>query len=415
MKKIWILLLTLSVLFVGCGDKNNKEDKIVIKYGLWDSVQEPVFRDLADQFEKENPNIEIEIENTPYSQYWTKLQASSTGGVAPDVIWMNGPSIMKYTEHKMLLPLDEMVKKDSIDLGKYVKGIKELYNYKGVQYGIPKDVDSQALWYNKDLFDKAGVPYPKNDWTWDDMKKAAIEIQSKLEGVYGIAIPFYDDQGSFYNIIPQNDGFIISEGKKTSGYGNPEAIKAIQMMRDLIDEKASPDYTTILENKATEMFQSEKVAMTYQGSWRASPLNSDEKINTHIGVVKMPKIKKSTTVVHGIGYAITKGTKHPEASWEFIKFLASKKANDFIAKSGITIPAYVESQNLWASNYKNIDVTAHINALKDNISYPVSLDTAKWSHVQNEYLAQVWTGTMSAEEACKKIKVEMDEILKKEK
>ena len=415
MKKIWILLLALSAFLVGCGGGNDKNDKVVIKYALWDSVQAPVYRELADQFEKNNPNIKVEFETTPYDQYWTKLQAATTGGQMPDVVWMNGPNFLKYTSYDMLLPMDEMIKKDSIDMSKYVEGIKNLYQYEGKQYGIPKDVDSIALWYNKDLFDKAGLQYPTDHWTWDNMKEAAIEIQANLKGIYGVAIPVYEDQSSYYNVIPQNGGSIISKDRKRSGYGDKNTVQTIQMLKDLFDEKASPDYTTMLENKATQMFQSEQLAMVYQGSWRASPLDSDEKINSHIGVVTMPKIKNNSTVVHGIGFAIAKKSKHPEAAWKFIKFLSSKESNDYIARSGIVIPAYIESQKLWAENYKNIDVSAHIEALENNVSYPVSFNTAKWSHVQDEYLTKVWAGTMSPKEACEQIEKEMNAILKSEK
>ena len=310
MKKIWMLLLTLlSVLLVGCGGKTEENEQVVIKYGLWDSVQEPVFRELIAQFEKENPNIKVEIENTPFSQYWTKLQTSSTGGAAPDVVWMSGANIMTYASNGMLLPLDEMIAKDSIEMDKYVKGVTDLYNYEGKQYAMPKDLDSIALWYNKKLFDEAGVEYPTNDWTWEDMKKAAIKIQSTLDGVYGVAIPLYEDQSSYYNVIPQNDGYVISEDKKKSGYDDPNTIEALQMLRDLIVEKAAPDYTAMLESKNDEMFQSEKAAMSYQGSWVASAFEANEKINSHIGVVKMPKIKNQSKVVHGLGYAINKNNK----------------------------------------------------------------------------------------------------------
>lgn len=420
MKKILLLLTVIfSMLLTACGSGNGnekaKDEKVVIKYGLWDSVQKPIFRELADQFEKENPNIKIEIEQTPYNQYWTKLQATSTGGVAPDVVWMNGPNIMKYARYDMLLPLDDMMKKDRVDLKNYVKGIGELYNYKGKQYGIPKDVDSIAMWYNKNIFDKAGISYPTNDWTWDEMKAAAINIQATVDGVYGIAIPVYENQSSYYNIIPQNEGFIISKDKRSSGFDNPKTIEALKMLKSLFDDKASADYTTMLENKADKMFQSEQIGMIYQGSWKATPYNDDDKINGHIGVVKMPKIKNASTVVHGIGYAIVKNTEHPKEAWKFIKFLTNKSSNDIIAKSGITIPAYLESQELWAPNFDHVDVSAYINSLSDNVAYPVSLNTAKWTALQDKYLPSVWTGLTTVEEASKKITDEMNEILKKEK
>lgn len=419
MKKLFIVMIVLlSIVLTSCSEKSkskgSKGEKVVIKYGIWDSVQKPVFRELADQFEKANPNIKVEIEQTPYSQYWTKLQASATGGVAPDVVWMNGPNIMKYIKYGMLLPLDSMMKNDSIDINNYVKGIGELYKFKGVQYGIPKDVDSIALWYNKELFDKAGVKYPTNDWTWNQMKLAAITIQKKLPGVKGVALQLNENQSSYYNMIPQNGGFVISPDQKKSGYGDKNTIEAIKMMRSLIVDKATGEYTETLENGADKMFKSGGAAMAYLGSWNASVMDRDNSINKKIGLVKMPKIKTQTTVVHGIGYAIMKNTKHSKEAWKFISFLASKESNDYIAKSGITIPAYVNSQELWELNCKNVDVSAYIEALKDNVPYPVSLNTAKWNQVENEELSKVWAGTTTPEEAAKTIEVKMNKVLELE-
>jgi multiple sugar transport system substrate-binding protein len=414
MKKMWLLLLLLVGVLTGCGGK--KEDEVVtIKYALWDSTQAPVYRELADEFEKQNPNIKVEIELTPFQQYWTKLEAATTGGQMPDVIWMSAANFEKYAINGMLLPLDENIKNAGIDMNKYVEGTTKLYQMDGQQYGMPKDVDSIAMWYNKELFDKAGVEYPTDEWTWEDMKKAAIKIQSTLDGVYGVVLPLNDAQASYYNVIPQNEGFVISEDKKTSGYGDPNTIEAISMIKDLMDSGASPDYTTVVENKANEMFQSGQVAMLYDGAWRAVEFNHNEELNKKVGVVTMPKIKNKSTVVHGLGLVIGKTTKHPEEAWKLIEFLSTKEAHEKVGKSGIVIPAYIETQSLWAESYKTIDVSAYVDALKENVPYPASLDTSKWAQIEVDELTKVWTGQATPEEACKTIETEMNAILAKEK
>ncbi len=414
MKKLWLLLLLLVGVLTGCGGAKEDEN-ITIKYALWDSTQAPIYRELADEFEKQNPGIKVEIELTPFQQYWTKLEAATTGGQMPDVIWMSAANFEKYAINGMLLPLNENIESAGIDMANYVEGTTKLYQMDGKQYGMPKDVDSIAMWYNKELFDKAGLEYPTNDWTWKDMKDAATKIQATLDGVYGVVLPLNDSQSSYYNVIPQNDGFVISEDKKKSGYGDPNTIEAIAMIKDLIDSKASPSYTTVVENKANEMFQSGQVAMLYDGAWRGVEFSQNEKLNKKVGVVTMPKIKNKKTVVHGLGLVIGKTTKNPEEAWKFIEFLSTKEAHEKVAKSGIVIPAYIEAQPLWAEAYTNIDVSAYVEALKENTPYPASLDTSKWAQVEVDELTKVWTGHSTPEEACKKIETEMDAILAKEK
>jgi multiple sugar transport system substrate-binding protein len=414
MKKLWLLLLLLVGVLTGCG--GSKEDEnVTIKYALWDSTQAPIYRELADEFEKKNPGIKVEIELTPFQQYWTKLEAATTGGQMPDVIWMSAANFEKYAINGMLLPLNENIKNAGIDMANYVEGTTKLYEMDGKQYGMPKDVDSIAMWYNKELFDKAGLEYPTNDWTWKDMKDAATKIQATLDGVYGVVLPLNDAQSSYYNIIPQNDGFVISEDKKKSGYGDPNTIEAVTMIKDLMDSKASPSYTTVVENKANEMFQSGQVAMLYDGAWRGVEFSQNENLNKKVGVVTMPKIKNKKTVVHGLGLVIGKTSKHPEEAWKFIEFLSTKEAHEKVAQSGIVIPAYIEAQPLWSKAYTTIDVSAYVEALKENVPYPASLDTSKWAQVEVDELTKVWTGQSTPEEACKKIEKEMDAILTKEK
>lgn len=127
---------------------------VTLSYAIWDENQKPAMEDIAAAYTEEHPNVTIEIQVTPYKEYFTKLQTAVTGGSAADVFWMNGPNFQLYASNGQLAPLDD------VDAADYPQGLVDLYTYEDALYGAPKDFDTVALWYNKALFDAAGVEYP---------------------------------------------------------------------------------------------------------------------------------------------------------------------------------------------------------------------------------------------------------------
>lgn len=420
-KKIFSIITSLVIttsLFAGCSSSkqtsSNKNEKVSLVYGVWDKNQEPIMQELAKKFTEKNPNIEVKVQLTPYKQYWTKLETEAQGGNLPDVFWMNGPNIIKYADAGMLMPIDDKLKSSDLKLEDYPKSLIDLYNVKGKQYGIPKDWDTTAVWYNKEIFDKAGVAYPKADWTWEDLRNISKKLTDKSKGIYGIAA-MQDDQQGFYNTMLQAGGFVISEDKKKSGFDDPGSIQGIQCWIDLMKDGSSPTAEQMLETSPSDLFQSGKVAMIYQGSWMIPQFMKNELIKDKIDIAPMPKIKKSSSVIHGLSNVISAKTKNANQAWEFVKFLASKEANEIVAKSGVVIPAYKPSLDIFVQANSKINVKAYIDAVDYSVMYPVSKNTSKWTTVQDETLKKVWANQITAAEGAKTIAEEMNKLLQQEK
>jgi multiple sugar transport system substrate-binding protein len=421
-KKIISLLIGASIvlsMFSACSSKDTSakpEEKgnVTLVYGVWDKNQEPIMRQLADKFQETHKNIKIDIQLTPYKQYWTKLETEATGGNLPDVFWMNGPNIAKYAGGKMLLPITDNIKKDNLNLNEFPKALIDLYTVDGKQYGIPKDWDTTAIWYNKKIFDDAKVPYPTSDWDWNKMREIAKRLTDKSKGIYGVAAA-QDDQSGYYNTIPSAGGFIISEDRKKSGYDQPGAVEGIQCWIDLIKDGSSPTAQQMTETLAQDLFVSGKVAMTFQGSWMVPQFMNNDQVKDHIDIVSMPKLKQNAAIIHGLSNVIYSKTKYPQESWEFVKYLAGKEANETIAKSGVVIPAYTPALQIFIDSYKNVNLKAYTDELNYSVMYPVSKNTSKWVTIQDDNLKKVWAGQMSAEEACKAIADGMNKALQEEK
>lgn len=416
---ILLCVLLVTGLLAGCGSENktgpqvSKDKQITLTYGYWSTTQEPTLRKLVDGFEKLHKNVKIKMELTPNKQYWTKLETAATGGTLPDVFWMNGPNIVKYADGGILMPIDDMVKKDKFDFSNYPEALVNLYTVNGKHYAIPKDWDVCALWYNKEIFDNAKVPYPDKTWTWDKLREVAKKLTDKSKGIYGTAAHM-DAQPGYYNTILQAGGFVISNDRKVSGYDKPETIAGVQFWINLLHDGSSPTFQQLTDNSSDAIFESGKLAMIYMTSDYLPDFTKNDLIKDKIDIAEMPIGQKRGTVIHGLGNVIYAKTKHPDMAWEFVKYLGGKEANDIVAESGTVIPAYKPSLPKYVDYNKGYNVQAFVNALDYASMYPSSKDTSKWSKLETEYFKKVWAGQMSTEDACKGLAQDMNKILQAE-
>lgn len=412
-------LLVLSVLILGvlaaCSSNSSEDgDNATIKYAYWDKNQEQMLKDLVEEFNKEYPNIKVNLELTPYDQYFTKLDAAATGDGLPDVFWMNGPNFVKYASNNMIEPIDERIKEDSVDLAPYPEGLLGLYQYDGKSYALPKDYDTIGLWYNKALFDEADLEYPNDTWTWDDLLEAAKALTDEEKGVHGIAAYIQDAQASYYNTILANDGFIISEDKKESGFDDPKTIEGLQLYHDLIHvHGVSPTHAQMETTTATSMFESGKVAMMFQASYMIPQFKSNEYTLENVDVTVLPIMNKRSNVIHGLGNVIASNSDNKDAAWKFVKFLSSEKAATMQAEAGI-IPAYEGTQKAWVEATPEFNLQAFLDMAEVSEPYPVSKDTSKWATIIQDNIAKAWTGQLTVEEASEIINEEMERILANE-
>ncbi|MCC7127543.1 MAG: extracellular solute-binding protein, partial [Microbacteriaceae bacterium] len=134
---------------------------------------------IVDAFEKANPNITVDVTTLPYSDYGTALQTDLAAGTVSDVFDIEYANYASYQANGVLAPLK--VSNPSA----YRQSLLEAYSTDGTSYALPSSFSDVVLYYNKDLFDAAGVSYPTNDWTWADEKAAALKITDQAAGIWG--------------------------------------------------------------------------------------------------------------------------------------------------------------------------------------------------------------------------------------
>lgn len=405
MKKLLMLFLIVMLMLLSCGKKGNKNE---LTFVIWDRQQEPAMSAIAREFEKENPGIKIKVQVIGWNEYWTKLEASATGGALPDIFWMHSTKFYDYASNNMLLEVDK-----NIDNGfkHYPEQLVKLYQFEGKQYAVPKDYDTIGVFYNKELFDKAGVPYPDGTWDWAEF----LEVAKKLtkDGVYGFAAPLNVQEG-FWNTMYQNDGYVLKDNK--SGYDIQASQEAIQWWVDLsLKEKVSPTQKDFDEVEPFSMFTSEKVAMIQLGSWMVGGIEENPEFAKKIGVTYLPKGKKQATIYNGLAYAAAANTKNPEMVKKFLEFLASEKANRIQSEKVAAIPAYEGTQQAWIDHNKNMDLKVLVDQIKFGVIFPMSKEGAKWRVWEEEIFASMFSGRVTVKDATTEYADKMNRLMKEEK
>ncbi|MFI5706613.1 ABC transporter substrate-binding protein [Kribbella sp. NPDC051620] len=416
-RKSLLSIAVLAALLAGCssggGEKSSSSDgPVTITYGIWAGTQTPAMQEIAAAFTKKNPNITVKIQERPYPEFWSTLQTGAAGGTAPDAFWMLAQQIRPYAAGNQLLDITDTVKQENVDLGNYPKAVLDLYDQgDGKLYGLPKDVDTNAVWYNKALFDKAGVAYPKADWTWADFRETAKKLTDPAGGTWGVAAPL-DYQGGYYNSIFQAGGKVISDDGKTAAIDSPEAQAGIKFWTDLQADKSSPTLQQLSDTEGETMFEQGKVAMYVSGAYWALKLYDNKAIRAKVDVAPLPTGVKQATVTSGIenvGYA---GTKHPEETKKFLLFASGEEAANIQAKSGAVLPAYKGTEKTWMSampEFKNLQT--FIDAKAYSVPLPVQGNAAEWQGLQAKYLTPAWDGKMSVAEATAQYADAIDKVL----
>jgi len=419
-----VAALGVAVLVAGCSTSTTsassgeyeaaaKDLKAKITYGVWDQTQVDAIDANIAEFNKQYPNIDVNVNVTPWDSYWPKLQTQASSNTLPDLFWMNGPNFQTYGAADKLEPITGEVKADAIDPANYPEALNDLYTIDDVQYGVPKDYDTIGLWYNKAIFERAGVALPTDDWTWDDFDSAASAISTALagDGIYG-AGGGMDGQTTYYNTIFQAGGEVISDDGKESGFDSDASQAGLQFWTDLIDSGASPSIQQLSDTPAIQWFTSGKLGMLWSGSWSRTAV-ADSEFADVIDVAPLPQGEEQATVIHGVSNVVAASSKNKQAAQALQVFLASKEAQQQQGDMGAVIPAFTGTQQAFVDSAPNVNLKVFVDATEYARPYPVSANTAEWNAFETELLPDAFAGSVAVDDAAKSLAEKMNTVLAK--
>ena len=395
------LALTLLLSVTGCGSSDGKTH---LTFQIWDIAQRDGMQAMCDAYTAQHPDVVIEVQVTSWSEYWTKLEAAAESNTMPDIYWMHTDQILYYADFGILADLTDLY--DAENPNFYADHYSEisLSNASGTDgklYGVPKDKDNVLLVYNKEMFDAAGVAYPDESWTWDDMEAASAQIYQKT-GKYGY-MAYSDEQLGYWNFVYQNGGYILDENNVYAGYTQPATAEAIKYYVGLQQNEWCPNQAYFAETTPGTAFFSEQGAMFLEGNWNL--LNELKNYPEMVGkwdIAVLPKCPNPVsgdgraTISNGLCYSTAARGKNLEVVKDVLRFFGSEEGQRIQGESGAAIPAYNGLEDTWSTVFQQFDYMIDVQKCYDQFDYVVqyinNATRRKWKSTVADEMVRIYNG-----------------------
>ena len=426
-KNFWMkgfsILLTIFVL-TGCGSpvETGTQGVTEIKVSFWGTPEEiGIITEALAPWQAKHPEIRIIFEHTPYTGYISKILTRIAGGAAPDIIATEVDYFVTFATKGVLEDLTplETAAPAGFDKNDFFPQIIDRFTYQGKLLAAPRDIAPFAcVFYNKKVFDEAGIPYPTDDWTWSDMLRLARELTKKDGSGRITQYGFYT--WAWQNFIYGNGGGLVDDVKNPTKtrLDDDHSIMGLQFYADLsnlYEAMPTPTAFTNFGMGVDRMFANGRIAMFLSGIWE-TPQFRNYKFDWD--AVMFPKNDKGVRAfgTGGTGYAILKSSKHKKEAWEVVKALTGPDGQRQFAKRGLAQPARISVAKSDAFAGDNA-APKNKKMLNEAVQYVVfSPFHPKWREIEEKYIRPkldlVFNGKKTAEEAAREMAPEINAQLK---
>jgi multiple sugar transport system substrate-binding protein len=330
------------------------------------------YRTAIDAFEKAQSEVKVElVEAASNKDMLTKLSTSFGSGNPPDLFLLNYRSFGQYAAKGAIEPVGAWVAASSaFDESDFYAAALDGFRFGGQLTCLPQNASNLVLYYNKALFDAAGVPVPQAGWSWADMVAKAKKLTKDTDGdgkpdQFGLGV-----DAELIRVAPfvwSNGGAIVDDQAKptTLALGTPQATEVLEDFLDLyrVDE-VIPSEQEIESQDVDARFQAGTMAMVF-GSRRATP-EFRSVAGLDFDVAPLPVYEKPVSILHSDGYCMAAASPNKDAAWKFIEFMVGPQGAPIIARTGRTVP----SLRSVAESTAFLDPTAkpaHAQVFLDNI------------------------------------------------
>lgn len=376
-----------------------------ITYLLWGSPQEgEVWNQIATAFEAAHPDINVTVEVADWDSYWEKLRVQMAGGTPPDVFAMDAPLYPDWQSRGVLLNLQPYLDADPALLEGVYPITLEAYKTADGMFGLPRDFQTIVLYYNKDMFDAAGVAYPTDAWTYADLRTAAKALTLDKDGdgstdQWGFWDGGYDMEPFWGSLVWAHGGDVVDVASGKTLIASPESTAAFQMMSDMwLVDKSMPTEQQLAQY-GWDGFLSGVAAMGVSGHWSVPEYST---VAFKWDIAPMPSGPAGrATGVNSAGFVIAKDSKNPDAAWEFVKYAFSDAGQTELAKMGLAIPVResVATSPAYLDQATKINHALFVEALDYARMKPVFKGYEEWSGAVGDALITIWGGEASVEDA----------------
>ena len=345
-KKLATLLLAGTVLVsttaCGGGETSGKQkdtgNKVLRVLNWGNTEEEKIANEAIARFNENNPDVEVKqtcVPATSWSDFIQKWITMSTSGEAPDVINIGLEAVQMAVSNDLLMPLDEIVSEDQ-DLSKvkeeYAPVLLDGFSVDDNLYGLPNGTQTMVMYYNKTMFDEAGLEYPKDGWTWDEFYEDAKKLTKSDGSVYGFGL-----SSSYFQLTPwwsTNNTALVDENQNPA-LNSKKMVESVEFLDKLVKEKVTPDP---ISSDVYTMFSSKQLAMVGAGRWVLNTWQDAGLTNADFDCVQWPVNEKEGSVFGGAAWCISKNTENKELSIELLKSLVSEETLKAVAAGGQQVP-----------------------------------------------------------------------------
>lgn len=382
----------------------SKED-IVLTFSYWRLGTDPqasIMNDIIATFEEENPGITIETDSTPLGEISNQLTIKALGGNPPDILIMPFQQIPRFVEMGVVQPLDEYLAKDPGFKDSFFDYLLKLGMINGVTYGLPQDIASNTLIYNKDLFAAAGLPDAPPQ-SYDEFVEYAQALTDTEKGIAGFGLGLANEPGNQARLTCMywaSGANIVGSDEKTVGMDTPEGIAALQRIIDLSTKygvtTASPlelGYSSMLS-----MFENGQIAMMQGNIGTIAPVLAVAP-DMNIGIAPFKWDENGFSIECSMTF-MTTNCEHKDEAWKFIQYLLGYEG---IKAWAIPLnylpprPDVVALPEVQANQY----IQAYLDILPNAIMYPRLLQNETVFETIFKEVSLAFQGTKTAEQASK--------------
>lgn len=375
---------------------------------VWDENWAEVIQSSIDYWaENYCPGAEVELVVHPWGEYWNLVQTAATSGGLPDVFNMSQDRFYFYAENEALLDLQPYWDQYGVDTTLWGTGLVDPYRWgdEGDLYAGPVNWDTIGIYYNKDMFDAAGLDYPTSAWTWDDFAAAAEALTNAEADVYGAAV-FNEYQAGYPNFIAATGTTpIVDADRTTCTLTEPASLEALNFLKSLQDAGYMPTVSILGGSSADDAFAywaAGRVAMITGGSWKLPQALEEVEFNWDVvQLPRHPETARTRSILHSVGYVASAETENPDLAANLVLFLVSDEGQRFFAEAGGVAPANPNPalQQLWIDSFGDTDVNIQtfVDATRD--SQGVTAFGEIWDSINTELVINIFDLGISPEEA----------------
>ncbi len=405
--RAWILFGVI-VLLVACGGQPTATPRTISFMVSGDAAERNAYQSLVDTFHTAHPDIRVNLIHIPSAgDYRTRLITDFAAGTPPDVMLLNYRRYGQFAAQDLLEPLGPYLEQSRlIPADDFYQAPLRSFTWGGTLTCIPQNVSSLVVYYNQDLFDAAGLPYPADDWTWNDFLATAQALTRDLNNdgtidQYGLGL-----EPSLMRLSPfiwQNGGDLVDQPESPTRLAllRKPALDALQWFVDLrLVHGVVPDRVAEAAQDSESRFVAGTTAM-FLNSRRGTPAYREIEQFTW-DVAPLPRGQQAAGILHSDGYCMARTTANKAAAWTFIEYANSPDGQRLVAASGRTVPslkAVAESEAFLDPTQRPSRSKVFLAGLDQLRAVPVLSTWEEIERVANEEIERAFYGDISVMEA----------------